>query len=189
MQEPARHAAGTGDSRMKWEPKGETAERPLNGTAAGSPYPMPSLGTAVGRGLRNRCPICGKGRVFNGYLTLVEHCSHCHAPLARLRADDAPPYFTILLVGHLLVPGVLSVEKAYEPPMWLHMVVWLPLFTILCMVLLRPVKGGVVGWMVTLGFGNDEDRTAEPAATPSGQGTSSRTPAAGTPATGARPEP
>ena len=86
----------------------------------------------------------------------MRECSHCHAPLGRLRADDAPPYFTIFLVGHVLVPLVLWVEKAYEPPMWLHMVVWLPLFTIICTVLLRPIKGAVVGWMSTLGFVSQE---------------------------------
>jgi uncharacterized protein (DUF983 family) len=148
---------------MNWEP-GSAAPAP---DPAPTTYPMPSLGTAVGRGLRNRCPVCGVGRVFNGYLTLVERCSHCHAPLGRLRADDAPPYFTILLVGHLLVPGVLWVEKTYQPPMWLHMVLWLPLFTLFCMALLRPVKGAVVGWMTTLGFGAEEDQgpatPAEPA--------------------------
>lgn len=161
---------------MKWEPQraDQKADQSANlgepgrPAAAGS-YPMPSLGTAVGRGLRNRCPVCGEGRVFRGYLTLVEHCGHCRAPLGRLRADDAPPYFTILLVGHLLVPGVLSVERSYQPPMWLHMVVWLPLFTILCMVLLRPVKGAVVGWMVTLGFGKEEDQAAEPVRPPAPQ--------------------
>jgi uncharacterized protein (DUF983 family) len=112
----------------------------------------PGLWLAVRRGLQNRCPCCGEGRVFDGYLTLVKHCAACGAPLGRLRADDAPPYFTILLVGHLLVPGVLWVEFHYRPPMWLHMAVWLPLFTILCMLLLRPIKGGVVGWMCRLGF-------------------------------------
>ena len=147
---------------MKWEP---------NHTAPANLHPMPTLATAVGRGLRNRCPACGEGRVFRGYLTLVEECSHCHAPLGRLRADDAPPYFTILLVGHLLVPGVLWVEKAYEPPMGLHMAVWLPLFTLLCMVVLRPVKGAVVGWMMTLGFGTAEDQPParpQPASVPPG---------------------
>ena len=117
--------------------------------------------TAVRRGLGNHCPYCGVGKVFAGYLKVVPECSNCHAPLGRLRADDAPPYFTIFLVGHVLVPPVFWIEKAYEPPMWLHMVVWLPLFTILCMLLLRPIKGGVVGWMSTLGI---DQEVAAPAA-------------------------
>lgn len=136
---------------MKWEPRR---------TLSTAPYQAPSMLAAIGRGLRNRCPVCGEGRVFDGYLKIVGKCSNCGAPLGRLRADDAPPYFTILLVGHLLVPGVLSVEKSYQPPMWVHMVVWLPVFTILCMVVLRPVKGAVVGWMTRLGFGDEDDPTA-----------------------------
>ena len=94
----------------------------------------------------------GKGKVFKGFLSVVPECSACGAPLGLLRADDAPPYIVIFLVGHLLVPVVFWVERHYEPPMWLHMAVWLPLFAVLCTLLLRPVKGGVVGWMTRLGF-------------------------------------
>ena len=127
---------------MKWDSdRSGTARRPAT-----------PLLQAVGRGLRNRCPVCGEGTVFAGFLRVAPECSHCHAPLGRLRADDAPPYVVIFLVGHLLVPPVLWVEKAWQPAMWLHMVVWLPLFALLCTLLLRPVKGGVVGWMVSLGF-------------------------------------
>ncbi|MDB5381264.1 MAG: hypothetical protein JWO26_896 [Rhodospirillales bacterium] len=113
---------------------------------------LPSFPTMIGRGLRNRCPYCGEGRVFSGYLKVVPACSVCAAPLGRLHAEDAPPYFTILLVGHLVVPGVFMVERAYQPPIWLQMVVWLPLFTVLCMLVLRPIKGAVVGWMFRLGM-------------------------------------
>ena len=116
------------------------------------PYAQPRLWEGVKRGLRNRCPCCGEGRVFAGYLKVVPECEVCGAPLGALRSDDAPPYFTIFLVGHLLVPLMLMVEHDYQPPIWLHMVVWLPLFTAACMLLLRPIKGGVVGWMAALGF-------------------------------------
>ena len=124
----------------QWQPPGVTAPRTL------------SFPTLIGRGLRNRCPYCGVGKVFRGYLKVVDACSACGAPLGRLRADDAPPYFVILLVGHLVVPGVFMIERAYQPPMWLHMAVWLPLFTVLCMLALRPIKGAVVGWMFGLGM-------------------------------------
>ena len=112
--------------------------------------------TAVGRGIRNRCPNCGEGRVFAGYLRVVDSCEVCAAPLGSLRADDAPPYIVIFLVGHLLLPPIFWVERTYEPPMWLHMVVWLPLFALICTLLLRPAKGAVVGWMWRLGFGDRE---------------------------------
>ncbi|WP_073136243.1 DUF983 domain-containing protein [Muricoccus roseus] len=112
--------------------------------------------TAIRRGIANRCPVCGQGRVFQGFLRVVPECEVCHAPLGVLRADDAPPYIVIFLVGHLLIPPIFWIERAYEPPMWLHMTVWLPLFAILCTLMLRPVKGGVVGWMMRLGFADQD---------------------------------
>jgi uncharacterized protein (DUF983 family) len=130
---------------MRWEPH-PSAPAP-------SDAPPVRFWTAVARGIRNRCPVCGEGKVFAGYLRVVGTCAHCGAPLGRLRADDAPPYFTIFLVGHLLLPPVLWIEKAYQPPMWLHMVVWLPAFALACILLLRPAKGATVGLMSRLGFG------------------------------------
>jgi uncharacterized protein (DUF983 family) len=114
------------------------------------------VGVALLRGARGLCPACGKGHLFDGYLKLVRECSVCHAPLGRIRADDAPPYFTILIAGHVLLPFVFLVEKAWQPPMWVHMAIWLPLFAIVCTLLLRPVKGAVVAWMLRLGLTGDE---------------------------------
>lgn len=116
---------------------------------------LPPLRVSLWRGARNRCPVCGEGKVFQGYLRVAEACGHCHAPLGRLRADDAPPYFTIFLVGHLLLPPVLWIEKAYSPEMWIQMAVWLPTFAIVTTLLLRPVKGATVGLMSRFGFGNE----------------------------------
>lgn len=127
------------------------------------PYPVPAFREAVWRGARNRCPVCGEGHVFAGYLRLVEACEVCGTELGRLRADDAPPYFTILITGHLLVPLALAVEKAWMPPMWVHMAIWLPLFAIVCVLVLRPIKGAVVGWMVSLGFTGEEHGGLPPA--------------------------
>lgn len=148
---------------MRWEPD--------RSAPALSYTPPASFWMAVGRGARNRCPVCDQGRVFQGYLKVVPECAVCHAPLGQLRADDAPPYFTILVAGHLLVPPVLWIERAWMPPMWLHMVVWLPLFTIACILLLRPIKGATVGWLARLGFdgsehGEDPLRQTRPAAAP-----------------------
>lgn len=133
------------------------------------PRPMP-LGAALWRGARNRCPACGEGRVFNGYLRVADACGHCGAALGRVRADDAPPYFTIFLVGHLLLPPILMVERHADWPIWLHMAVWLPLITLACILLLRPVKGATVGLMLHLGITGTE--TWQPAArrTPPGAG-------------------
>ena len=128
---------------MRWEP---------DRTPPALPYQPPGTRDGLVRGLKG----LGQGRLFTGYLRVAETCERCNAPLGRLRADDAPPYFTILITGHVLVPGVLWIEKAYMPPIWLHMVVWLPLFTIICILLLRPIKGAVMGWMMHLGMTGDE---------------------------------
>ena len=127
------------------------------------PQALPPFLTALGRGARNRCPVCGEGKVFAGYLRVVPECAVCGTPLGSLRADDAPPYFTIFIVGHLLLPPVFWVETAYQPPIWLHMVIWLPLFTAACILLLRPVKGATVGLMLKLGFTGREDAEREEA--------------------------
>ena len=137
--------------------------------APASPDTPVPLGVAMMRGMRGRCPCCGEGRLFNGYLRVVDACEACHAPLGRVRADDAPPYFTIFIAGHLLLPGVFWIEKAYLPPMWLHMVVWLPLFAIVSILLLRPVKGATLAWMLRLGLTGDEQGPALPAAVPPGR--------------------
>ena len=117
-----------------------------------TPEVVPPLLTVLGRGIAGRCPNCGIGRIFAGFLRIAPACAHCAAPLGALRADDAPPYIVIFLVGHLLLPPIFWIEKAYEPPMWLHMVVWLPLFALICTFMLRPIKGAVVGLMWRLGF-------------------------------------
>ena len=113
------------------------------------PWPVPTLGTALGRGLLGRCPACGKSHLFNGFLRVVSECSNCGAPLGLARADDAPPYFTILIVGHIVVPAMLLMQRASDPPMWLLSAIFLPLTFFLALGLLRPVKGATVGLMVT----------------------------------------
>ncbi|MFD1696845.1 DUF983 domain-containing protein [Roseibium aestuarii] len=97
------------------------------------------------RGSLNRCPHCGKGKLFKGYLTTNYACSACGEEFHHHRADDAPPYFTITLVGHIIIPALLAVEMLYRPALWIHMALWLPLTLILSLVFLRPIKGALVG--------------------------------------------
>ncbi len=124
------------------------------------PAAVTPFAPAMLRGLRGQCPCCGQGRLFRGYLRVAETCEACGAPLGRVRADDAPPYFTIFIAGHLLLPPVFWIEKAWQPPMWLHMAVWLPLFTVVCILLLRPVKGATLAWMMRLGVTGDDPSAA-----------------------------
>ena len=99
------------------------------------------------RGLGGHCPNCGAGAAFAGYLRVAKNCASCGHELGRYRADDAPPYFTILIVGHVIVPLMLVLEKAAAPAMWIHLALWLPLTLALSLALLRPIKGAVLGVM------------------------------------------
>ena len=112
---------------------------------------------AIGRGLRTRCPACACGRLYKSYLKTEETCGSCGEELFHHRADDAPPYFTMLIVGHVLVALILWTEIALSPPLWLHMLVWLPLTIVLSLLLLPMVKGAVLGlqWALRMhGFGD-----------------------------------
>ena len=97
------------------------------------------------RGALCRCPRCGQGRIFERYLKVRPVCETCGEELFHHRADDAPPYFTILILGHVLISVVLGVEAAFEPPLWLHMVMWIPFSTLLALLMLPPIKGALVG--------------------------------------------
>jgi uncharacterized protein (DUF983 family) len=130
---------------------------------AATPPALPPFMTMLGRGAMNRCPVCAQGKVFNGFLTIAPGCPHCGTDFSQLRADDAPPYIVIFVAGHVLLPPIFWVEKAWMPPMWLHMVIWLPLFAIICTLMLRPVKGAVLGWMIRLGPVGDAARHPDPA--------------------------
>ena len=84
-------------------------------------------------------------RLFHGYLKQHPLCLHCGLHLLAYRADDAPAYFTILLLGHILVPAMLTLEIAYHPPTALHLVIWLPLTILLTFALLPRIKGTLIG--------------------------------------------
>ncbi len=101
--------------------------------------------TAMLRGWRGKCPRCGKGTLFSRFLKMRSHCPVCDLGLEPYRADDAPAYFTIFAVGHVVVPLVLVVERyGNEPPLWFHALLWLPLSVILALSLLPRIKGAVI---------------------------------------------
>ena len=70
---------------------------------------------SIRRGGAFKCPSCGEGQVFRKYLKVADNCSQCGEELHHHRADDAPPYFTIFIVGHIVVPAMLWIEMAYRP--------------------------------------------------------------------------
>jgi uncharacterized protein (DUF983 family) len=97
------------------------------------------------RGFQQLCPNCGKTPLFGRYLKVNPVCVSCGLALAEFRSDDAPPYFTILLVGHLIVPSMLLLEQLRHPPEWVHAALWLPLTVLLALFFLPRVKGAVIG--------------------------------------------
>jgi len=99
---------------------------------------------AVTRGALGRCPKCGRGRLFRRYLKVVERCSVCGEQYGHYRADDAPPWLTILLVGHITIPIVLILEENFQPPQWVEFAVYLPLVVLLTLSLLPRCKGVIL---------------------------------------------
>src|SRR6266446_4973580 len=111
---------------------------------------------AMWRGFTMKCPNCGKGKLFGSFLKVSDHCPVCGEELFHHRADDFPPYLVILVVSHAVVPAVLAVEANYAPPIWLQLLIWLPLTLVSALALLQPAKGAVVGLQWQLGLGGFE---------------------------------
>lgn len=95
-------------------------------------------------GLAGRCPRCGEGRLFDGFVSVAPRCEHCGLDLAFADAGDGPAVFVTLFAGVLVLGLALWVELAYEPPFWVHLVVFAPLTLIVCLGILRPLKGLLV---------------------------------------------
>jgi uncharacterized protein (DUF983 family) len=101
----------------------------------------PSTQTALFRGALGRCPRCGQGWLFHHYLKIVDRCSRCGEPYGHLRTDDAAPWLTILIVGHITVPIILIFEQRLKLAMGLEFAIWLPLIVVLTLILLPRCKG------------------------------------------------
>jgi uncharacterized protein (DUF983 family) len=104
----------------------------------------PSLGQILWRGLRRLCPACGQGSMFQGYLTPRDRCTFCQLTFAPYRSDDAPAYFTIALIGHIIMPLLFWTESHYHPEAWVHLTIWIPLTLILALGTLPFIKGIVM---------------------------------------------
>ncbi|HAA93118.1 MAG TPA: hypothetical protein DCS82_12140 [Rhodospirillaceae bacterium] len=109
-------------------------------------------------GFRKRCPCCGRHPLYRSYLKQVEKCGGCGVALGRIRTDDIAPYFTILIVGHLIIPSLLMVEQKYHPPEWFHWILWIPLTLVLMLWFLPRVKGATMALMWHFGLRGDEQR-------------------------------
>jgi uncharacterized protein (DUF983 family) len=93
------------------------------------------------RGLIGRCPNCGGGRLFAGFLTVSPRCDACGYDLAKGDSGDGPAVFVILIGGFFGAFGALFTEFTFHPPVWATLLIWLPLTLFVCLALLRPFKG------------------------------------------------
>jgi uncharacterized protein (DUF983 family) len=100
-----------------------------------SPFVTGSLG---------RCPRCGKGRLFSGFLTVASKCGACGLDLGFADAGDGPAVFVSLVGGLLVLGAALAVEIAFEPPLWIYPIVFAPFALVVCIGLLRPFKGFLI---------------------------------------------
>jgi uncharacterized protein (DUF983 family) len=127
----------------------------MSGDASSRP-----VAQAMWRGFCLRCPNCDKGRLFKGFLTSVDACAECGEVFHHHRADDLPPYLTVFIVGHIVVALFMAAEQMAELSLVAHLAIWIPVTTLLSLVLLKPLKGATIGlqWAMRMhGFAGGEE--------------------------------
>jgi uncharacterized protein (DUF983 family) len=119
-----------------------------------------SLPRAMWNGACGRCPNCGKGRIFAGYLATTPECSACGEAFHHHRADDLPAYLNILVTGHVVVGTMMVAMDSEILPMWGFTVLTAGIAVAVSALMMRPLKGAVVGlqWALRMhGFGGNDD--------------------------------
>lgn len=101
----------------------------------------PAVANPLAAGLRGRCPRCGEGHLFSGFLTVRPRCEVCGLDFAFIDSGDGPAFFVMSFSGFVVVAAALITEIVYQPPFWLHAALWLPLILITTLAPLRPSKG------------------------------------------------
>jgi uncharacterized protein (DUF983 family) len=103
--------------------------------------PINTLADTIRAGLSCRCPRCGKGKLYTGFLTLRPRCDVCGLNYSFADAGDGPAVFIMFFAGFIVVGAALVTEALYQPPYWVHAALWIPLIFILTLGPLRPAKG------------------------------------------------
>jgi uncharacterized protein (DUF983 family) len=116
-------------------------QRPDSDIADMSEQTVQTFSAAALAGLACKCPRCGKGKLFDGFLTLRSRCDACGLDYDFADAGDGPAVFIILFAGFVVVGAALVTEVTYQPPYWVHAALWLPLIALLTLGPLRPMKG------------------------------------------------
>jgi len=113
--------------------------------------------SSVQTGLRCACPRCGQGKLFTGLLKIRDRCEVCDFDFGRLNADDGPAFFIIVLYSAIILPLAAWFQFAFEPPIWVHLVVWLPIIVVGAILLMRPFKA----WLVAQQYKHNVDDADE----------------------------
>lgn len=110
----------------------------------------PSLRLLFKRGFQRQCPQCGEDSLFTGYLKTASQCSSCQLDFEKIRSDDAPAYFTIAIVGHIVVPLLVYVAMYYTLPLYTQFILWCCVTILLTFLLLPRIKGIIMAilWKV-----------------------------------------
>jgi uncharacterized protein (DUF983 family) len=98
----------------------------------------------IAAGIKGRCPRCGEGRLFSGFLTVAPRCGNCGLDNSFADAGDGPAIFVILIIGFIVVGLALWMEVSVNPPLWLHFMLWIPLTIVLSLAGLRIAKGVLI---------------------------------------------
>ena len=99
------------------------------------------LGTAIRTGLKGRCPNCAEGTVFKGFLKFADHCEACGFSYAEEDVADGPAVFIIFLASFIIVPLALGHQLLFDAPIFVVLIVWVPILILFCLALLRPFRG------------------------------------------------
>ena len=100
-----------------------------------------TLSGSILAGLSCRCPRCGQGKLFQGFLALRPRCEACGLDFGFADSGDGPAVFIMFLAGFIVVGAALITEVLYQPAFWVHAALWLPLILIVTLGPLRPMKG------------------------------------------------
>lgn len=145
--------AAAGEAETDWQRQWAAHRRDHRRLRADRPLML-----SLWRGMRRRCPRCGQPGLMIRYLQPTPACADCGESFSGIRTDDFAPWLSILVIGHLLIPAVISVERLWELPLWLHLLVFGLIGAEMVLSVLPRAKGAALGLMWALGLRGDEQQ-------------------------------
>jgi uncharacterized protein (DUF983 family) len=99
---------------------------------------------ATQSGLRGTCPRCGQGKLYSGVLKIKPACSNCGLDFAAFDVGDGAVVFVVMFANIIVLGGALAFENSFQPPLWLHILIWPIVIIVLCVWLTRLIKGVIL---------------------------------------------